>query len=98
MSKQMESGDRAEPASAEDLRRFAALLRLRAETYAHAASSIRSTVGECGLLSGGYARATRDEALDLINALTERQAQRTALLAEHLERLAARQEIDGGSE
>lgn len=80
--------------SPDELRRFAALLRLRAESYAHVASSIRTALTEGGLLSGEFARETREEGIDLVDELTNRQAHRTALLAEHLERSAARLESE----
>lgn len=82
--------------SPDELRRFAALLRLRAESYAHVASSIRTALTEGGLLSGQFARETREEGVDLVDELTNRQAHRTALLAEHLERSAARLESEQG--
>lgn len=87
-------GDGPTPGSPDEIRHFASLLRLRAETFAHTAVTIRSSLNTGGLLTGGFSKAIRREGTDIIEELSHGQARRSVLLAEHLERTAARLEDD----
>lgn len=74
----------------EEMRRYARVLRTRAEVYADTAQALRSAVEAGGLIEGRFARRAERAARRIAIQVETREAPAVMSLAEYLEREAAK--------